>query len=87
MQPSEGFSEDLKTYKYRICYNEVNIRAEPDSNSEIVGEMYLGESIELTGHYIDYPAYDIYSRWYETTDGTWIVSDAVCSYDEYNRRF
>ena len=74
--------ENLREDKYYICFNEVNIREKPDSNSTIVDKMYLGYSIELSGKVVEYPGHEVYALWYETSDGYWVVADAVM--DEFN---
>ena len=74
--PQTRYDEDLTKNKYRICFNEVNIRTEPNTTSTIVDKMYLGQYVELSGNIYQTSA-DIYAVWYETSDGDWIVADAV----------
>lgn len=82
----EEFREDLTGENYYVCYNAVNIRSKPTTNSEKVGETYLGCPVTLTGKVVIYRFNDIYSQWYETTKG-WIASDALMAEEFYNEIF
>ena len=84
--PKKRYDEDLTKEKYRISFYEVNIREKPDTSSKIVGTKTLGEYISLSGNIYETNS-DIYSMWFETTEGYWIVTDAVLKKYDYEYKF
>lgn len=87
IKPVEKFNTELAGETMRVCYNSVNVRVEPDTNAEVVDEYWLGCRVELSGKTIRYPGHEIYDVWYQTSDGNWIVSDALMPEWDYNQKF
>ena len=77
----------LQEETYRVCFNTVNIREEPDQSSDVIYQMELGDVVFLTGKVVEYRFSTVNSRWYETDEGYWIVSDAVMDSNTFKWKF
>ena len=84
--PSEKFDEDLAGDTMRVSYEKVNVRTEPNTDSEIVDQRYLGAEVELTGNVYS-SIFDTNVAWYETSDGNWITANALLPDYVYEARF
>lgn len=77
MQPREYVNEHLVEKTRHVTFDRVNVRAEPSLDADIIGEKYEGQEVVLTGKIVEYLMSDIYSLWFETIEGGWIVADAL----------
>lgn len=87
-KPREDFSEEIRKTPMRVCFERVNIRKEPRTSSEIVGEIFLGEEVKLSGRTVNV-FFDEMSEglWYETTEGQWIAAKAVVDSQTFYAKF
>lgn len=89
-KPKREYDEKLsESSDLRICYDSVNVRAQPNENSEIIDKLSLGDRVSFTGNMIIYPLEELeeFHKWYEVAGGGWITADAVTDDDTYKQMF
>lgn len=78
--PKEGFNEKVKDEVVVVIAEYINLRAEPNTESEILDVLYKGEELTKTGYWKDsQPGIDL--RWFEviTESGLkgWVRSGGI----------
>ena len=74
------FDNDLKGKEVSISYYELNVREQPNTDSEIIGTLHMGDKVSLSGYYVSGTGSSTLPEdfgWVELSDGGWIIRKAV----------
>lgn len=79
----EKYEEDKVGLEYKVRYIEVNLREEPNTDSDIIEKLCLDDVIVLTGYSYEYPTLEDLptDHWHQVTTLTgttgWIVTESI----------